>query len=98
MTNKSKLYIEPIDKESTDEKEVYFPSSINDSFPEINDEQIANLNNTINSFVSGIANGLVGKWGVEKIELSISFSAKASAWIINLGGEGTIKLTLKSQN
>lgn len=95
MNNKNNLYIESIDEESIDGKEVYLPSSVKSSPAEITEDMMTDLRNALDIFVNGLTNSPISGWSVEKIELGVSFSATTKAWIISLGGEGTIKVVLK---
>jgi len=89
----NKLYIQPI--HDNDDSEVYMPSSNNSTGLEMTPEMIADLKQTLQSFVAALVEDPIEGWSIDQIELGISFSSDVKAWIINVGGSGTMKITLK---
>lgn len=95
MSN-NKLYIEA---NNEDNDQTFSPSSVAKAKnQELSDELLENLKDQINKFLTSLNKGLIDGYSIKDVELSVSFSAKVNAWIIQSGGEGAIKLTLKPNN
>ncbi|KRL85833.1 hypothetical protein FC50_GL001225 [Lacticaseibacillus pantheris DSM 15945 = JCM 12539 = NBRC 106106] len=93
----SKIYIQPISGENDNSAvgELYMPSSVGEAGVEFTSEMMRDLKESLRNFVGSLADNPIDGWTIEQIELGISFSSDVKAWVINVGGSGTMKIKLK---